>query len=127
MDVAFDFVGKGNDGLGYGLDWITNLWVHGRDILHDIFGHNSLHKVHTSACHPLSSHLNEIFEFLHQHGVIGIDVASTGENNGFGADLEFTREIEFEKDFILEDFESFVGSVVEENSSGVKNSLCWTI
>nr|GEW72414.1 hypothetical protein [Tanacetum cinerariifolium] len=64
---------------------------------------------------------NEIFEFLHQHGVIGIDVVSTGGNNGFGADLEFTREIEFEKDFILEDLKSFVGSIVEEYSFGVKN------
>ncbi|GKG11108.1 hypothetical protein Tco_0342508, partial [Tanacetum coccineum] len=43
---------KDNDGLGYGLDRSTNLWVHGRDILHDIFRHNSLHEVHTSACHP---------------------------------------------------------------------------
>ncbi|GKA63315.1 hypothetical protein Tco_0762921 [Tanacetum coccineum] len=106
-----------NDGLGYGLDRSTNLWVHGRDILRDIFGHNSLHEEFgINFC-------NEIFEFIHQYGEIGIDVISIGRNNGFGADLEFTREIEFEKDFILEDFESFVGSVVEENSSGVKNSL----
>ncbi|GJV21917.1 hypothetical protein Tco_1370937 [Tanacetum coccineum] len=42
MDVAFDFVGKDNDGLGYGLYRSMNLCVHGRDILRDIFGHNSL-------------------------------------------------------------------------------------
>nr|GEU82757.1 hypothetical protein [Tanacetum cinerariifolium] len=40
MDVALDSVGKDNDGLG----WSRNLWVHGRDILHDIFGHNLLHE-----------------------------------------------------------------------------------
>ncbi|GKC02870.1 hypothetical protein Tco_0994480 [Tanacetum coccineum] len=121
MDVAFGFVGKDNDGLGYGLDRSTNLWVHSRDILRDIFGHNSLHEeFKIDFC-------NEIFEFLHQHGVIGIDVASTGRNNGFRDDLEFSREIKFEKDFVLEDLESFVGSVVEEDSSGVKNSLCWTV
>ncbi|GJR84026.1 hypothetical protein Tco_0154811 [Tanacetum coccineum] len=89
MDVAFDFVGKDDDGLGYGLDRSTNLWVHGRDILRDIFGHNLLHEVHTSACHlqvdlwkirnQKIDFCNEIFEFFHQHGVIGIDVASTGE------------------------------------------------
>nr|GEZ84368.1 reverse transcriptase domain-containing protein [Tanacetum cinerariifolium] len=45
MDVEFDFVGKDNDGLGYGLDRSTNLWVNGRDILRDIFGHNLLHEV----------------------------------------------------------------------------------
>nr|GEW41426.1 hypothetical protein [Tanacetum cinerariifolium] len=47
----------------------------------------------------------------------GIDVASTGRKNGFGADLEFTQEIEFEKDFVLEDLKSFVGSVLKEDSS----------
>ncbi|GKB39396.1 hypothetical protein Tco_0884338, partial [Tanacetum coccineum] len=91
--------------------------VHGRDTLRDIFGHNSLHEeFKIDFC-------NELFKFLHQHGVIGIDVTSTGGNNGFGADLEFTQEIEFEKDFVLEDLKSFVGSVVEEDSSDVKNSL----
>ncbi|GJX49293.1 ribonuclease H-like domain-containing protein [Tanacetum coccineum] len=142
--------------VSYGLDRSTNLWVHGRDILRDIFGHNSLHEVHTSACHPDVSSCsvlmayssksangleffkvfrygefgidfcNEIFEFLHQHGVIGIDVASTSGNNGFwfGAILGFTQKIEFEKDFVLEDLKSFVGSIIEEDSSGVKNSLC---
>ncbi|GJU18457.1 hypothetical protein Tco_1146423 [Tanacetum coccineum] len=55
--------------------------------------------------------------------MIGIEVASTGRNNGPGADLEFTREIEFEKDVVLKDLKSLVGSVVEEDSSGVKNSL----
>ncbi|GKD37401.1 reverse transcriptase, partial [Tanacetum coccineum] len=44
-------VGKDIEGLGY-VDRSTNLWVHGRDILRDIFGHNLLHEVHTSACHP---------------------------------------------------------------------------
>ncbi|GJT36257.1 hypothetical protein Tco_0926676 [Tanacetum coccineum] len=108
---------KDNDVLGYGLDRSTNLWLHGCDILRDIFGHNLLHEEFgINFC-------NEIFEFLHQHGVIGIDVASTGRNYGFGADLEFTREIEFEKDFVLEDLKSFVGSIVEEYSSHVKNSL----
>nr|GEZ09570.1 hypothetical protein [Tanacetum cinerariifolium] len=58
---------------------------------------------------------------------IGIDVASTDRNKGFGADLEFTREIKFDKDFVLEDLKSFVGSVVKEDSSSIKNSLCWTI
>ncbi|GKD17985.1 hypothetical protein Tco_1207143 [Tanacetum coccineum] len=123
MDVAFDFMGKDNDGLGYGLDRSTNLWVHGRDILRDIFGHNSLHEEFgIDFC-------NEIFEFLHQHGVIGIDVVSTGENNDFwfGAVLGFAREIELEKNLILEDFESFVGSIVEEYSSGIENSLCWIV
>nr|GEV86698.1 protein GFS12 isoform X2 [Tanacetum cinerariifolium] len=117
MDATFDFVGKDNDGLGYGFDRSTNLWVHGRDILHDIFGNKSLHEeFKINFC-------NEIFEFLHQHGGIGIDVAFTSGNNSFGADLEFTREIEFEKHFVLEDLKSFVGSVVEEDSSNVKNSL----
>ncbi|GJV16043.1 hypothetical protein Tco_1361366 [Tanacetum coccineum] len=103
--------------VSYGLDRSTNLWVHGRDILHDIFGHNLLHKEFgIDFC-------NEIFKFLHTHGVIGMDVASTGGNNGFGADLEFTQKIEFEKDFVLKDLKSFVGSVVEEDSSAVKNSL----
>ncbi|GJX44142.1 hypothetical protein Tco_0260818 [Tanacetum coccineum] len=112
MDVSYGFVGKDNDGLGYGLDRSMNLWVHGHDILHDIFGH---------------IYLYESFDFLYQNGVIGIDVASTGGNNGFGADLEFTREIELEKDLVLKDFESFVGSIVEEDSSGVENSLTWAI
>ncbi|GKB02518.1 hypothetical protein Tco_0830607 [Tanacetum coccineum] len=121
MDVAFDFVGKDNDVLGYGLDRSTNLWVYGRDILRNIFGRNSLHEEFgINFC-------NVIFKFLHQHGVIGIVVPSTGGNNGFGTDLEFTREIEFEKDFVPEDLKSFVGSIVEEDSSGVKNSLCWTV
>ncbi|GKD67479.1 hypothetical protein Tco_1309587 [Tanacetum coccineum] len=72
MNVAFDFVGKDDDGLGYGLDRSMNLWVHGRDIFRDIFGHNLLHEEFgIDFC-------NEIFEFFHQHGVIGIDVASTG-------------------------------------------------
>ncbi|GKF96628.1 hypothetical protein Tco_0292449 [Tanacetum coccineum] len=107
--------------VSYGLDRSTNLWVHGRDILRDIFGHNLLYEeFRIDFC-------NEIFEFLHQHGMIGIDVSSTGGNNGFGADLEFTREIEFENNFVLEDLKSFVESVVEEDSSGVKNSLCWTV
>ncbi|GJU17534.1 hypothetical protein Tco_1145500 [Tanacetum coccineum] len=92
---------------------VTAVKVHGRDILCDIFGHNSLHEVYTSA----------YLRILHQHGVIGIDVASTGGNNSFGADLEFTREIGLEKDLIIEDFESFVGSIVEEDSYSVKNSL----
>nr|GEY34455.1 hypothetical protein [Tanacetum cinerariifolium] len=69
MDVAFDSVGKDNDGLLYGLD--------GR-----------------------------------------IHVAFNGGNNSFGADLEFTQEIKFEKDFVLEDLKSFFGSVVEEDSFG---------
>nr|GFB46241.1 hypothetical protein [Tanacetum cinerariifolium] len=48
-------------------------------------------------------------------------------NNGFRADLEFTQEIEFENDFVLEDLKRFVWSIVEEYSSDVKNSLCWTV
>ncbi|GKF11863.1 hypothetical protein Tco_0049789 [Tanacetum coccineum] len=103
--------------VSYGLDRSTNLWVHGRDILRDIFGYNSLHKVYTSACHPSCRFVKR--GCLYDR----IDVIYTGGNNGFGADLEFTREIEFEKDFVLEDLKSFVGSVVEEDSSGVKNSL----
>nr|GEX74678.1 zinc finger, CCHC-type [Tanacetum cinerariifolium] len=95
MDVAFDLVGKDNDGFGYGFDRSTNLWVK---------------EFRINFC-------NEIFEFLHQHGVIGIDVASTGGNKDFGADWEFTREIKFEKDFVLEDLKRFVGSIVEEDSS----------
>ncbi|GJV69010.1 hypothetical protein Tco_1484519 [Tanacetum coccineum] len=104
-----------NDGLGYGLDRSMNLWFHGRDILHDIFGHNSLHEEFgIYFC-------NEILEFIHQYGEIGIDVISTGGNNGFwfGAILGSTREIKLEKNLILEDLKSFVGSVVEEDSSGV--------
>nr|GFA72102.1 hypothetical protein [Tanacetum cinerariifolium] len=147
MDVAFDFVGKDNDGLGYGSNMSTNLWIHGRDIfghksLHedndglgygsnmstnlwihgrDIFGHKSLHEeFKIDFC-------NEFFEFLLQHGMIGIDVAFTSRNNGSGADLEFTRVIKFEKDFVLKYLKSFVGSVVEKDSSSVKNSLCWTV
>nr|GEV51141.1 hypothetical protein [Tanacetum cinerariifolium] len=109
MNVTFDSVGKDNEGLGL----IMNLWVHGRDILRDIFGHNLLYE--------------RDLKFLHQHGVIGIDVVSTGGNTGFRADLEFTQEIKFEKDFVLGDLKSFVGSVVEEDSSGIKNSLCWIV
>ncbi|GJV27784.1 hypothetical protein Tco_1384232 [Tanacetum coccineum] len=63
MDVAFDFMGKDNDGLGYGLDRSTNLWVHGHDILRDIFGHNSLHEVLDS-----NSIANNRFELLYQRG-----------------------------------------------------------
>ncbi|GKE13632.1 hypothetical protein Tco_1417183 [Tanacetum coccineum] len=111
--------------VSYGLDKSTNLWVHGRDILRDIFGHNSLHEFHTSEFRI--DFCSESFEFFYQHGVIGIDVASTSGNNGFGADLEFTQKIEFEKDFVLEDLKSFVGGVVEEDSSGVKYSLRWIV
>ncbi|GJR06563.1 hypothetical protein Tco_0529547 [Tanacetum coccineum] len=58
--MAFYFVGKDDDGLGFGLDKSTNLWNFGRD---------------TST---------ESFEFLHQNGVIRIDVASTGETTVLG-------------------------------------------
>ncbi|GKC54145.1 hypothetical protein Tco_1076890 [Tanacetum coccineum] len=68
---------------------------------------------------------SERFKFINQNGVIGIDVTSTGKNNGFRFGfLRILREIEFEKDFILEDLERFIGSFVEEDSSGVENSLC---
>ncbi|GJZ82749.1 hypothetical protein Tco_0647922 [Tanacetum coccineum] len=40
MDVAFGFVGKDNDGLGYGLDRSTNVTgVHESCNLSEIFGH----------------------------------------------------------------------------------------
>ncbi|GJW85976.1 hypothetical protein Tco_0159121 [Tanacetum coccineum] len=65
---------------------------------------------------------NEIFEFFHQHGVIGIDVASTSCNNGFGADLEFTQEIEFEKDFVLEDLKSLTLSAGWQSSPAKRQS-----
>nr|GEZ37329.1 hypothetical protein [Tanacetum cinerariifolium] len=109
---------KDNNGLGYGLDRSMNLWVHGRDILLDIFGHNSLHEFHILACHH-SCRFN---------GVIGIDVVSIGGNNGvrFGV-LRILQEIKFEKELVLEAFESFIRSVVEEDSSNIKNSLCWTV
>ncbi|GJU66491.1 hypothetical protein Tco_1252750 [Tanacetum coccineum] len=115
MDVAFDSVVgiEDSDSLGYGFDRNMNSWNFGHDILRDILGHNWLHEVHTSAC--------ENFEFLHYNRVIGIDVVSIGGNNGFRADLEFTGEIEFEKDFVLEDLKSFVESVIEEDSSDVTN------
>ncbi|GKC75492.1 hypothetical protein Tco_1126266 [Tanacetum coccineum] len=52
-------------------------------------------------------------------------VASTGGNNGFwfGFVLGIIREIELKKDLVLEDFESIVRSIVEEDSSSVENSL----
>nr|GFB96242.1 hypothetical protein [Tanacetum cinerariifolium] len=104
-----------SDGLGYGEDRGSNFW----NIDRDIFELNLLHEVHTSA---------ERFEFLHQNGMIGIDVASTDRNNDiwFGV-LRIIQEIKFEKDLVLEDFESFIGSIVEEDSSGVENSLCWIV
>ncbi|GKD63889.1 hypothetical protein Tco_1305997 [Tanacetum coccineum] len=82
------------------------------------------YQVHVEPASPVSL-LFKSFEFIHQNGVIGIDVDSTGGNNGFwfGADLGIIREIEFQNDFVLEDFESFVRSIVEEDSSGVENSL----
>ncbi|GKE71515.1 hypothetical protein Tco_1529587 [Tanacetum coccineum] len=124
MDVAFDsMVGiEDSDSLGYGFDRNTNSWNFDRDILCDILGRNSLHEEFgIDFC-------NEIFEFLHQHGVIGIDVASNGGNNGFRFwVLRILREIEIEKDLVLEDLKSFVGSVVEEYSSSVENSLCWIV
>ncbi|GKA18869.1 hypothetical protein Tco_0698784 [Tanacetum coccineum] len=110
------------------------------DIPRDILRHNSLHEVLTSACHPSCRFVkrgclfdrpaslsalslfqefgidfcSESFEIFHQNGVIGIDVTSTGGNKGFwfGAILGIIREIEFQKDLVLEDFKSFVGSIV---------------
>ncbi|GJZ47009.1 hypothetical protein Tco_0600841, partial [Tanacetum coccineum] len=89
------------------------------DILRDILGCNSLPKEFGI---DFSS---ESFEFLHQNGVIESGVASTGENNGFwfAVVLGIIQEIEFQKDFVIEDFESFVGSIIEEDSSGVENTL----
>ncbi|GJT51180.1 hypothetical protein Tco_0977337, partial [Tanacetum coccineum] len=68
---------------------------------------------------------SESFEFIHQNGVIGVDVASTDGNKGFwfGVSLRLLREIELEKDFVLKDFESFVQSIIEEDSSGVEKFL----
>nr|GEU44995.1 hypothetical protein [Tanacetum cinerariifolium] len=123
MDVAFGSVVEieDSDSLGYGFDRNTNSLNFGHDILRDILGRNCLYEVHTSAYHPSCKFMKR--GCLYDR----IDVASTDENKGFGADLEFTREIEFEKDFVLEDLKSFIRSVVEEDSSSVKNSLCWTI
>nr|GEX04939.1 putative reverse transcriptase domain-containing protein [Tanacetum cinerariifolium] len=61
--------------------------------------------------------------------MIEIDVSSTNENNAFwfGIILGFTREMKLEKDLVLEDFESIVGSIVEEDSSNIENSLSWTV
>ncbi|GJT70054.1 hypothetical protein Tco_1029340 [Tanacetum coccineum] len=60
---------------------------------------------------------------------VGIDVASTGGNNGFWFwfDVRIFREIKFQKDFVLEDFERFVGSFVNEDCSGIENSLSWIV
>nr|GEY04820.1 hypothetical protein [Tanacetum cinerariifolium] len=71
----------------------------------------------------------ESFGFFHQYFMIGNDVASTGENNDFWIrlDMRILREIEFQKDLVLEDFKSFVESVVEENSFGVENFLSWIV
>ncbi|GJY51107.1 hypothetical protein Tco_0441954 [Tanacetum coccineum] len=46
--------------------------------------------------------------------MIGNDVASTGRKNGFWfrVDMSIVREIEFQKDLVLEDFESFIGRYV---------------
>ncbi|GJZ97512.1 hypothetical protein Tco_0669965 [Tanacetum coccineum] len=122
MDVAFDLMVEidESDGFGFGLDRSMKSGNFGRDILRDIHGHNSPHEeFRINFC-------SESFEFLHQNGVIKIDVASIGENNGFwfGVVLGIIREIEFQKDLVLEDFESFIRSIVEEDSSGVKNTLC---
>ncbi|GKC23642.1 hypothetical protein Tco_1025792 [Tanacetum coccineum] len=93
LDVAFYYVADIKDNDGLG----TDLWNFNRDILRDMFGHNLLSWDHTSAC----------------------------RNNGFwiGVVFRIIREIELEKDFVLGDFECFVGSFVEEYSFGVENSL----
>nr|GEX54716.1 hypothetical protein [Tanacetum cinerariifolium] len=89
--------GKDNDGLGLS----TNLWVHGRDILYDIFGHNLLHEeFRIDFC-------NEIFKFLHQHGGIGIDVSSTGKNNGLFSPLKIDLSYSRLKVFQQPEFESY--------------------
>ncbi|GJY61796.1 putative reverse transcriptase domain-containing protein [Tanacetum coccineum] len=54
MDVAFYLVVGIAGSDGFGLDRSTNLCVFGRDIFRNIFGRNSLHEVHTSACHSSS-------------------------------------------------------------------------
>nr|GEU44452.1 hypothetical protein [Tanacetum cinerariifolium] len=61
--------------------------------------------------------------------VIGIDVASTGGNNdyGLGFNMRSLQEIELEKDLVLEDFKSFIGSFVKEDSTGIENSLSWIV
>ncbi|GKG35909.1 hypothetical protein Tco_0441063 [Tanacetum coccineum] len=69
-DVAFDLVIGTDDSDGLGID----LWYFGRDIPRDILGHYTVHEEFRI------DFFNEIFKFLHQHGVIGIDVASTGGN-----------------------------------------------
>ncbi|GKB83698.1 hypothetical protein Tco_0950593 [Tanacetum coccineum] len=123
MDVAIHYVAdiEDSDGFGYGSGRNMNFWNFDRDILRDILGHNSLPWDHTSACHPSCIFVNESFEFIHKNDVIEIDVATTGGNNGFwfGVDMGLLRETDFEKDFIIEDFESFIGSFVKEDSSGV--------
>ncbi|GKD83008.1 hypothetical protein Tco_1349847, partial [Tanacetum coccineum] len=60
------------------------------------------------------------------NGMIRIDVASIGRNNGFWfwVVLGIIREFELDKDLGLEDFESFVRSFAKEYSSGVEISLC---
>ncbi|GKA33252.1 hypothetical protein Tco_0719619 [Tanacetum coccineum] len=65
---------------------------------------------------------DECFEYPEQNSLIGMDVASTSINNGFWfeAHMRIIREIKFEKDFVLEDFERFVQSIAEEDSSGSK-------
>nr|GEV36395.1 putative ribonuclease H-like domain-containing protein [Tanacetum cinerariifolium] len=57
----------------------------------------------------------------------GINVAFTNGNNSFwfGAVLEIIREIEHEKDLVLKNFKSCIGSSEEEDSFGIEKSLRW--
>nr|GEX06217.1 hypothetical protein [Tanacetum cinerariifolium] len=74
MDVAFYFESEESYGLGLGRR--MSLCNFGNDILCDILGHNLLHEEFgIDFC-------RESYEFIHQDGVIGIDVASTDGNNG---------------------------------------------
>ncbi|GJZ73890.1 hypothetical protein Tco_0638036 [Tanacetum coccineum] len=121
MDVAFYLMVEidESDGFGFGSDMSMKSWNFGRDILCDIHGHNFPHEeFRIDFC-------GESFELLYKNGVIDIDVASNSRNNGFwvGFDMRILREIEFQKDLVLEDFESFIRSFLKEDSSGRKKYL----
>nr|GEW94473.1 hypothetical protein [Tanacetum cinerariifolium] len=131
MDVAFYVGSEESSGLLYGL--ATEFWNFGRDILRDIFGCNSLLKMDVAfyVGSEESSGLlyglgTELWNFGRDilRDIFGCNLLL--KNQGFlvWTVLGFTREIEFQKDLVIVDFESFIGSFVEENSSGVENFLC---
>ncbi|GJS69001.1 putative RNA-directed DNA polymerase [Tanacetum coccineum] len=81
--------------------------------------------VHEDACVSSLAWLLEVIldNDFQQNGVIRIDVASTRNNGSRFGFVRIIREIELEKDLVLDDFESFVRSFAEEDSSDVENSL----